>query len=396
MKLWRYEWLFFAWFGLTNPTWPLHAVEPPSAIDLPSQNDLPDPFAFHDGSRVRSKPDWERRREEIRETLLHYEYGHPPSGPSPLLIQEGSREVCFQGKAELRRVSLFLGPNREIEVHAALYVPLGRKPPFPVLIANDLVWLDHLRPITERIVERGYVFAGFDRHNLDRDDADRSDGVHPLYPGSDWATLAVWAWGCMRVVDYLFTLEEVDKNRIALTGHSRAGKTALLAGALDERIALVNPNGSGAGGAGSYRIRGEGCETLELITRPDRFRYWFHPRLREFANQEDRLPFDQHLLLALIAPRALLVTEAREDHWANPLGTQQMVMAAKPVFKFLGVPEKIGLHFREGGHDQLEEDYDALLDFADLQFFGEPTDRAFDRLPFPNAEKAFSWDAPSY
>jgi len=188
----------------------------------------------------------------------------------------------------------------------------------------------------------------------------------------------------MRVVDYLMTLPEVDSGKVALTGHSRAGKVALLAGALDERIAMVVPNGSGAGGAGCFRVEEKGVETLELITQPERFGYWFHPRLREFAGRIDRLPFDQHFLKALVAPRLLLSTDALGDQWANPLGTQQTYLAAQPVFDFLDVPDHNAIHFREGGHDMLEEDWDAILDFAGHHFQGKPLEGDYQEIPFPD------------
>lgn len=124
------------------------------------------------------------------------------------------------------------------------------------------------------------------------------------------------------------------------------------------------------------------------------FPYWFHPRLQDFAGREERLPFDQHFLMALVAPRALLITSALGDVWANPEGTQQTYKAAQQVFGFLGAGHKIGSHYREGGHAQSADDWRTLLDFADSQFFGKPTATQFDGLAFPNAPAAFSWEAP--
>ena len=168
----------------------------------------------------------------------------------------------------------------------------------------------------------------------------------------------------------------------------------MLAGALDERITLVAPNGSGCGGAGCYRILGRKSETLDAITDPKRFSYWFQPRFRDFVGKETRLPFDQHFLKVLVAPRALISTDALGDLWANPLGTQATFVAAQPVFGFLGASERNGIHFREGGHAQNEADWRALVDFADKQFFGKSVARRFDVLPFPDAKKAFAWSAP--
>jgi len=143
------------------------------------------------------------------------------------------------------------------------------------------------------------------------------------------------------------------------------------------------PNGSGCGGAGCFRVMGPNSETLELITSPKRFKSWFQQDFGKYGNREDELPFDQHFVKALVAPRLLLSTDALGDLWANPLGTQATYLAAQPVFDLLGAPANNALHFREGGHDQTAEDYAALLDFADLQFRGKKSDRNFDVLPFP-------------
>jgi len=197
------------------------------------------------------------------------------------------------------------------------------------------------------------------------------------------------------VIDYLVTLDVVDREKIVFTGQSRGGKTALLAGALDERIAVVAPNGSGCGGAGCYRILGEGSETLDDITNPSRFSYWFHPRLREFVGKEDRLPFDQHYLKALVAPRALISLDALGDLWANPLGTQQTYRAAQEVFDFLVVSDRNGIHFRSGGHAQNEEDWRALVDFADKVLLGKNVAHRFNELPFPEVPLSHTWTAPT-
>ena len=251
-------------------------------------------------------------------------------------------------------------------------------------------------PIAEEMIKRGYIIADYNRTDLAPDRKATVGQAQQAYPDYDWATLAVWAWGGIRVIDYLLTLDIVDKNRIAFTGHSRGGKTALLAGAIDERIALVAPNGSGCGGAGCYRYEGENAETLEKITQRRRFSYWFHPRLRDFANKETILPFDQHFLKALVAPRALISVDSVDDLWANPYGTQQSYRGAKPVFEFLGAGDKLGIYYRRRGHAQNKDDWRTLVDFADMVFFAKVPDsgKRFDKLPFPDAPKPFSWSTP--
>jgi hypothetical protein len=246
----------------------------------------------------------------------------------------------------------------------------------------------------EIATDRGYIVADFYRTDLDPDDDDRTNGVHPRYPDYDWATLSVWAWGFSRVVDYLATLDYVDKDKIVATGHSRGGKTALLAGAMDDRIAVVVPNGSGAGGCGSFKYMQGGAESLLVITRDDRFHYWFQPRLGDFRRKVDRLPFDQHFLKALVAPRPLLCTDALHDEWANPWGSQQTTEAAREIYTFLGVPDKVGHHYRQGGHDHNIEDWEALLDFADFNFFDKPLPDDFYNENFARADSLTNWKSP--
>jgi hypothetical protein len=365
--------------------------------DLPVVEGLPDPFVMNDGSRVKSREDWAKRRAEIAEIIQFYEYGHIPPAPGNVEAKQMRSVSIFDGTARLYRGEIVLGPENKLRARVSFYVPEGRPGPFPVVLNMSPVMDPRMRRIAQRYVERGYILAGFERHDFDQESADRSDGVHPLYPDYDMATVAAWGWGAQRVVDYLLTRDDVDPRYIAITGHSRAGKAALFAGALDERITLVAPAGSGAGGAGSYRILGDlekESESLDAITDPKRWHYWFHPRLRTFVGKEDRLPFDQHFVKALVAPRALLALEGLSDFWANPFGTQQTTIAVQPVFDFLGASKKNGIYYRRGGHSMTGQDWMALLDYADLQFFGKPTTRDFYRLPFTDAEKPFSWTTP--
>lgn len=355
----------------------------PPVEQLPVIKDLPDPLVMMDGSPVKTVEDWNKRREEIKAMILYYEYGHMPPAPDNMEVKEISSTVVYGGLAEEKRLLLSMGPGHQVTCNIRTVIPKSDHP-LPVLAQNTNK-LGHI-PIEEKILRRGYMIAEYQRTDLDPDEKDKVGCAQKAYPEYDWATLAVWAWGGSRLVDYLYTLECVDKSKIAMTGHSRGGKTALLAGALDERITLVAPNGSGCGGAGCYRIEGDGSETLAVITDPNRFAYWFHPRFRTFADKETQLPFDQHFLKALVAPRALLSTDALGDHWANPPGTQATFLAAMPVFEFLKVPGKNGIHYREGKHEHNAEDWTALLDYADLQFFGKISDRSFNHTPFPIEE----------
>ncbi len=377
-------------------------VQLPDVNELPAVEELPDPFMMNDGMRVANRYDWTKRRKEIERMLLTYQYGRMPPAPAQVRGQVLSSAVAFGGTAVKRHVLISIVPEENLlpfgeeeyfNMNVGIIVPRGQGP-FPVIIKNyhDIFKV----PVAEELVGRGYIVVDYKRTDLDPDRRNVVGAAQAAYPEYDWGTLAVWAWGGMRVIDYLETLDEVDTTKIVFTGQSRGGKTALLAGALDERIAITVPNGSGCGGAGCYRICDDRAESLEQITDPNRFGYWFARRFRRFAGREERLPFDQHFVKAMVAPRALLSVDALGDLWANPYGTQQTYRAARFVYAFLGVPERIGIHFRQGGHEQSVEDWRALTDFADKIFFGkEPAEeRRFDELPFPKAPKPFSWSAP--
>jgi len=234
------------------------------------------------------------------------------------------------------------------------------------------------------VLAREMVFAQFNRVDIAPDPQVSSGGPAPH------AALASWAWGYHRAIDALLQLSQqrsspawarVDPLRIAVVGHSRGGKAALLAGATDTRIALTSANNSGAGGAGSWRWLGPGAESLADITRA--FPHWFAPALQQFAGREQGLPFDQHFLKALIAPRALLTTEALGDAWANPQGSWLTHRAAQPVYDLLGVPDRLAQAWRPGEHAHTLADWHTLLDFSDTVFRGHAMAPGLDQNPFP-------------
>ena len=219
--------------------------------------------------------------------------------------------------------------------------------------------------------------------------ANMAQDPNRLFPGQSHAALSIWAWAYHRAVDALLQFGFADRDRIAVVGHSRGGKAALLAGATDERISLTSANNSGAGGAGCFRWLGPGAETLTDVTAA--FPHWFGPRLPQHAGREHELPFDQHFLKALIAPRALLTTEALGDHWANPEGTWQTHMAAREVYVFLGARSCIAIAYREGGHEHSLADWITLLDFCNAVFHGQARSAVLEIIPFPAVLAAFSW-----
>jgi dienelactone hydrolase len=382
------------------------AADLPPADKLPAVKELPDPFTFNDGSRVKTKEDWSRRRAELLESVLYYEYGRMPPAPGNTtaveLVASGYREWP---NATHRVFKVSCGPDKKVSFTLDLIVPKG-KGPFPAIIRGDLGWGKLDDAIALDVIKRGYILAEFNRTELAPDNKNyKETGVYLGYPDAECGAVAAWAWGFHRCVDVLTTLDYVDKGKIAVTGHSRGGKAAILAGATDERVALTVPNNSGCGGAGSFKFQAPKSEDIVAITR--NFPFWFGPRFMEFMDSKEeggktvrtsrieRLPFDQHALKAACAPRAFLETEAMGDQWANPEGSRQTYAAAKEVYKFLGVPDRIAIVYREGGHAHNADDWTVLLDYADKVFFDKKSGRNFDENRFPETPKTFTWTAPA-
>jgi len=186
-------------------------------------------------------------------------------------------------------------------------------------------------------------------------------------------------------------------NCITFTGLSRGGKAAMLAGVMDERATIVNPNATCAGGCSCYRLNIKAItedneeKSSETITITNRFPHWFNPELKNYINKEADLPFDSHYLKALVAPRFYVQTEAGSDIWANPVGAWQTTMAATEVYKFLDAEDHIFWHYRNGYHDQTVRDTDMLVNVILHIYKGEKLDDAFFHTPFKKPELMFDW-----
>ena len=390
--------------------------------NLPERPELPSPFVMMDGSQVETPEDWyDKRRPELKALFQHYVYGYMPDAPGITAKKEAEDAEILDGKGVLRQVVISTNglPDDAPKIHLALFLPKSAATDFPIFLALNkcgnftvldesaiikneaAVYHDACPPLEELrgkdrdfwcipyLISRGYGFATFHESDIDPDMDDFTDGIHPYYPelpGPDearWGTIAAWAWGLQRAVDYLVTDPGVDAHKICVTGHSRRGKTALLAGAFDERIAVVNPHQSGTGGAALSRNNDQ--ETVERINRV--FPHWFNDVFPQFNDNEDKLPVDQHLLMALVAPRALIDTGGLQDTWANYEHALRALKAAAPVWEFLGVdglkgegmvlaPESItvdnagkAVQYRRDTKHTMDQGYwEGILDFADLQF----------------------------
>jgi len=233
-------------------------------------------------------------------------------------------------------------------------------------------------------VERGYGLAAVTYGQIEADYNNSMDGVRALYnktfPGQyTWGAIEAWAWGISCIIDYLVTDYDIDSTRIASVGHSRLGKAAIVAAAFDERIALAIPSEAGCGGtAPSRSTEGESVKDINSV-----FPYWFSPEFHLFNNQVTKLPFDQHSLISLVAPRPVLLLCAVNDTWSNPPGQFQMLLDANPVYLLLNttgitvktmppvnvlVDSVLGYVIRPGVHSMTPLDWGFYLNYTDVHF----------------------------
>jgi hypothetical protein len=288
----------------------------------------------------------ELEKSEIVDLLLREEYGYLPEAPNSVHAELVSRDKGFcAGKADLEVYNLvcecsfgrFSFPIRVVipkkNRPVPAFVHINFRPDVP----------DKYQP-TEEIIDAGYAVLSFCYKEVTSDDGDFTNGLAGLvYKDGKRAPdscgkLGLWAWAAMRVLDYALTLDSIDPSRISVTGHSRLGKTALLAGMLDERFYCAFSNDSGCSGASI--ARDNDGETVKKIV--DRFPYWFCENYYKYSDNEDLMPFDQHFLLAAIAPRFAAVGSASKDIWADPHSQQLCCAAATPAWTLHGVPGFIG------------------------------------------------------
>jgi hypothetical protein len=364
---------------------------------------LPDPLVTQNGKRVTSTATWQTtRRPEVLELFRKNIYGRAPVGrPADLKFEViDSAADAMDGKATRKQVMItWRGPGGEGGMRLVLFVPNGAKKPAPclLLICNRPAAenIDPSRNVkspfwpAEEIVARGYAAAAFFNGDVapDKHDGFKS-GVFAVFdnaprPADAWGTIAAWAWGASRALDYLQTDPSIDGKRVGVVGHSRGGKTALWAGAEDERFAMVVSNDSGCTGAAI--ARGKTGERIRDINRG--FPHWFNETYKTFADREEELPVDQHMLAGLIAPRLLYIASASEDSWADPKSEFLTTVRATPVYRLFGLdgisssvmPKAdaplleghIGYHLRTGKHNLTEYDWGCFMDFAD-KHLGKP------------------------
>lgn len=331
---------------------------------------VPDPLAWPDGSRVQDAAAWSARAAAWRTLIVERLYGGlpPPAVRVRVERRSVSRVRALPGAPafEVHRV-VAEGGEAPVSFSLQVLTPASAGP-VPVVLHGDGGWWPPSEGTVRSLLARGVALARFDRTEIAHDPAatpgagpaaSRSGPLYDAYRGANFGALAAWAWAYQRAVDVLATLPALDARRIAVTGFSRGAKAALLAGAVDERIGFVHDHASGAGGAALSRLVAAGGESLEQVVAA--FPAWFGPDAPELARDPRRQPFDQHVLLALIAPRRLLLTYGVDDAWANPAGAEAAAELAARVYGWLGAEDAIEFRRLPGGHEHGERAWEACI-----------------------------------
>jgi hypothetical protein len=396
------------------------AADFPPPAKLPANPNLPDPLTTFAGKKVTSPEEWRtRRRPELKQLFQHYMYGRYPT-VKPHVVGKVVHEdkQALGGKATLREVALTVADGAP-PVYVLIVTPNKRTGPAPAFVGLNFCGNHCLTPDPKVHVPEGWMYAKYPGVKNNRASAagrgtqmqvwpletiiDRGYALATAYDGGiipdsakvrggladllmpagrdaadDTGTIMAWAWGVHRMVDYLTAMPEIDAKRIAAVGHSRLGKTAIVATAFDDRIALGVPSQAGCGGTAPSRTHNPKSETVKRINT--NFPHWFDGNFKQFNDAAERLPFDQNCLVAICAPRPVLFTCAAEDQWANPPGQFDVLKAATPAYKLLGVDgmtadamppvgklldSRLGYWTRPGTHAMTPADWQTYLAFAD-------------------------------
>lgn len=344
------------------------------------------PLCTEDGRLITTKEEHAAAKAHLRHILEEYAYGQMPKAPDHIEFSKtGEEQNPCAGKARLfyMKADIRMG-EAEFSFPFFAAIPTRCQAPMPAL-----VYIRFWKPFSDRylpleeLIDRGYAVFSFTHTDVSTDDGDFTTGIAPYLcdrtkqnaPGK----IALWAWAAMRVMDYVQTRDDIDLSHVAVIGHSRLGKTALLAGGYDERFRYVVSNDSGCMGA-SF-TRGKIGESYEKIA--DAFPFWFCPRFVAETDRCTELPYDQHFLLALTPPRSLLVGSAEDDTWADPAGEFLCLYKMNELYALYGMRGLItsdavptapyvsdhagdaSYHLRHGRHFMSREDFNVYLDFID-------------------------------
>ena len=318
------------------------------------KRNIPD-FFVNQGKKITTLQDWEKYRQPLRDLFLKEEYGFLPEKIKPSIRIE-DEYVDFAGKAKWEKVFFTFEKNGKSHTAVThLILPKG-KTNVPVFLSlNFQREMPNKYLPVEEIIDTGFGIFAFCYEEVTKDNSDFTDGLCALFEKDgrcEFGKISLWAYFASACMDYLCTRQEVDKENVAIIGHSRLGKTALLCSALDERFKLTCVNNSGCCGVSLSRGKTKENETIEKITEV--FPFWFCDGFKKYVNNEDALPFDQHMLVSLVAPRYIVVGGAKEDAWADNEGQHLSCALAVKAWelyekgsanKRVSYYERIGTHF---------------------------------------------------
>lgn len=360
---------------------------------------LPPLLQTEKGEQIKTIAAWEKkRRPELLELFGEHVYGRTPKEFDSVSFKLTNENVsAMQGKAKLKEVLVTAwNKGHAISFPVVLFIPNKRRGPVPAFLLINNRSKRNTDPSrnerstfwpAEMVIDSGYAIAAFHNGDIapDKKDSYQHGLLENLFPeelqkDNGMKAIGAWAWAASRVLDYLQKEKEIDPKRIAIVGHSRGGKTALWAGAQDQRFAMVFNSCSGNSGAAlSRRKYGE---TVSLINK--QFGHWFNNNYKNYSNKVDSLPVDQHMLIALVAPRPVYTTNATQDRWADPYGSFLSNVNAQPAYKLYGsklalpkempkvgdpiISSTIGYHFREGAHDLNVYDWTNFIRFANYNY----------------------------
>jgi hypothetical protein len=365
--------------------------------ELPNLN-LPELLISQDGKKIQSENTWtEKRRPEILQLFENNMYGEVPTDFDSLSFEVvHENKMAMNGNAKLKEISINVYRNNQsLTINVVLFIPNQAQKPAPAFLLINHRNTENIDPArvvkmdfwpAEEVIARGYAVAAFHVGDVAVDNKETyNQKVLRLYPEqtekpNGMKAIGAWGWGASRVMDYFEKDPDLDFSKVAVIGHSRGGKAALWCGAQDERFAITISNNSGCTGAALAR-RKTGERVADINKN---FPHWFCDNYNNFNSDEDNLPIDQHMLIALMAPRAVYVASASDDAWADPKGEFLSMKYAEPAFALFDInplpiheqPQinslikslRLGYHLRKGGHGLELYDWERYMDFADDYF----------------------------
>ncbi len=360
---------------------------------------LPDPFLNADGTRM-TPEEWYKNRNRVFEKICDIEYGGMPPVPEVVKVV---RLTAGREDGGVNVYKIWAGTKeKQLSFKLEISAPPSKidgSVRHPVLLTGDGCYLNCESDTIAYAKARGFAVAVFDRLEVAHDDMaqPREGGVYDIYPDyPDFTAISAWAWGYRVVMDAFEQIPHIDAENVGITGHSRGGKTVMLAAAWDERIKYVCPNNSGCHGAVSHRLKetgyGHAGKTEDIGSMVKMFPLWMGKKLNDYIDREQELPYDMHFFGALVAPRFYIQCEGMQDYWINPKGAWMNFCGVKEAYRYLGCEDNAAAWFRPGIHRQKLPDFEQFISFMSDKKNGRPTAEHLKINPYPELEIDTDWE----